>query len=286
MKANTGKSRTVDPRFALLILVVVLAGFTIGFLINFPAGSLARRLGALAGEQGVAVEMSGTGRLVPLGLRAEKVLLRPARLNGLVLELDRVELRPDWKELLTGTPAIRITGELWQGKLAAAIAADGRVRLHLDDLRLQQTLPLDLPLAVRGKIAEARFDGRLPLAGDNRGQLQIVAESLELTGLKQLGAQKDRLALGRFELEAETVGGHIRIGNGRLLGTDLQADISGSLQLAPRPETGRLMLEIRFKAGPGLDPALRPILEMAGQPGRDGFRRLRLGGTFARPQIR
>lgn len=284
MKPPQGKKR-LDIRFAVLCLACTLVASLLGFWATWPIGPAVQQLRLLGQRQGVDIELSQAGRLYPLGLRADKIILRPTGLP-FPLELTRLEIRPLWTALLRGRPAVAINSEIWQGRLTAEMGSDGHLSLQLNDLHLAYDLRPRLPLSLGGRLAAAAFDGQLPPDGRNKGKLKVKLDNIRISGLKNFGIEQDGLRLGTIELTAETVGGTLRLHKLEARGGELEAEATGSLQLASRPEHSRLALNVRLQAREDLAPAVRSLLDLLGKPGRDGSRRLRLSGTLAAPQVR
>ncbi len=275
----------------VLTMVVLLAGFWVGLMLNFPGETVSEYLESRVNRsQGFLVE------LAPARMHWNRVRIATAR----VRRRDNLEARP---LVVLNDFTVPVTWRLVSGlPLSAAVGRQGRVEAFLPwsvggeawlegSLRLEEVPVPEVfePIAVKGRVnvngrfqmdEQAQAGARLP-----EGRLEAQGSNLNVSGV-HFGAQRLPAAdFSRATLVLRT-GREVTVEQGEFQG-DIQGTLSGSItpELA-HPRRTALALRITASFRPawleGLG-TLRPVLEGFLKQGR---LLVAMEGSVAQPRLR
>jgi type II secretion system protein N len=262
------------------LLVCLFPLLVILFIPSAQVEGVVRRMLA---RQGYVFTADHFGKAFPLGITARNVTLADSR--GVLLQLDRLSLRPALLPLLTGTPTLSADAVIgngtitldWRWGRSAGINAD------ISGLSLEQVpfFRSVVGATVKGRLrGEARLVGVLPRMN---GTVKMEVTGVELADLK----------IGELPLPAvvdETIQGMLRVRDGRgrvesltFSGSGLYARVSGEIPLAASAPL-ELMLELMPKAD-FLEKQKFVFLLLVKYLDSPGHYRLPIRGSLAKPSL-
>lgn len=281
--------RLADVRFGwwLLTPLLLLVAALVGYYLAFPGRTLQSRLSLeLAKNFGLQSRLSPPQLLFPPGLAFSRCDLTLPEPYQRTLPLQDVRMSPLWLSLLGDAPGVRFRAALNGGTITGTARRDGQTALLADQVKIQETLQINGGPTVKGVLQNSRFAGLLPLQLAGKRQLDLTLNQVRLSGLEAYGIAGASLNLGRLDLQAGGEGKTLRLTKLSLQGGAIEGSGQGTVLLGSSPAATRLNLTLELRPGPGLDPALRELLNLVGSEGPQGSRRLRLGGSLQKPTWR
>jgi len=229
----TALSPTARRALTAAYLVLATAAFLV---LCFPSEALrayaARRLSAAL--PGLEVAVGGVRPSLPAGVALKGV--RIAHGGRPLAVVDELTVHPELLTLLQSTSVYRLEGSLGGGALSGRAEVDSagatpktRMTAQVGGVQLQQLPALR---DVYGSRLSGRMDGNLALtdAGALTGKLSASELQVELP--VPVLAQT-RFAFRSAEADIALQNRSLLVRNGRLRGTELDAEISGTISLDP-----------------------------------------------------
>ncbi len=269
---------------AFLCAASFLVCFLFALLLLFPLDPFARQLEQLVESEGVQLEIIDPQLLFPLGLGAAELNISHASIPYPV-QLQNVDLRPLWLSLFGNNPGVSFDLNTYEGDISGSAYRDGYLKLDFANLEFAESLAPHLPLTLEGNLPKGEFNGKLPLAGKNQGQLKIEMNDLLLKGMQQLGSASDLLAIGQLSLSAEAKGPVVTISRLEVKGPAFDLTGSGSLRVGRIPAQSSLNLTLELTPKDALDPMLKDLLSLMKKPQPDGRYKLSLRGPLSNLRI-
>jgi len=216
---------------AYLVLVTALFLY-----IGFPSDALrqhaARRISAAL--PGLTVTVGGVRPSLPAGLELTGV--RIARADTPLAVIDRLTVRPELLSLLQSNSVYRFEGTTGGGEISGRTEVDSagatpkfRMNAQLGGMQLQQLPALR---NVYGGRVSGRLDGNIALseAGALSGKLSVIEAQVELPTPV---FDQTRFSFKTADADIQLQNRSLTVRNGRLRGTELDAEVSGTISLDP-----------------------------------------------------
>ncbi len=280
--AATGKRRITFLLRLLAGVGVLLVGILLGFYLFCPVDLLKDRLEReLSARTSWQVHLKRLTLTVPPGLRVEGVDIAGGLPPGLLSPLAEVTVKPLWGALLSGQPGLELTAHRKDGALNLEWRRNGSLEGSAEAFPLTVPLTANGKLKASGTLKSAIFRGAWPLGEKTESRLELTLTGVTLEGLKDFGSARDNLPIGTVTLTMKGQGKVLEVQKLESSGGDLQLSGEGQIMLASPLGLSRANLTLGVKPAPNLDQALRDLLGLLAQPGRDGIYNIRLRGSLA-----
>lgn len=236
----------------LLVLYIVVAALVFLY-VRFPSETLrtyaAHRLSA--GLPGLSVAVENVRPALFAGIELQGVNV--SRGNQPLVVIDRLRIHPDWLSLLQTQTSYEISGSAGGGQIAGRMAIDSsspnpRIvgNCQISGILLQQLTDWRGPY---GSKLSGQLDGNLTLGGVGMltGKFTVSNAKIELAS--PVFDQKDfsfRTADANISLQNQM----LMLRNGRLKGTELDAEVSGTIDLGQPQGDNALNLSGRLTPHP------------------------------------
>jgi type II secretion system protein N len=213
------------------------------------------------------------------------------------VELESLELVPEWTSLILGSPAARVRGEAYGGRMAVRAQAGSRALQRLQRVEAElRSVSLDavevLAALTGGRIRgtvdaalDVRLDGVEPATWSGGARLSAVGLDLQNSNLG--GLTLERLPLGRAEVELELApgSGEVRLRRGEISGPEVELMAAGRVILDAELGRSRLDLSARVRLSGRTRANLGEALGLLGYtPDEQGWIEVSLGGTLQSPR--
>nr|WP_320113920.1 type II secretion system protein GspN [uncultured Desulfuromonas sp.] len=275
---------TTRLKRSLLYVLATVVFFLIGLFLFFPDEIVRQRLQQeLSAQLQRPVEVGTTRLGLPLTVKIES--LRLPLDPSLTVTAQRLRLRPLWSSLVSGTPAINLTGQLWEGTFDATINTANQLVLEANHLHWRGPLPEMPALTLDVQLNDLNLTGTTsaPLPMD---ALTLSLSSLSLDGMKAVGGSENTFTLGEVFLQARRDNDHLKIEQLQSRDGNLVIQASGRITPGRRPELSRLDLSVTLIPQPSTDPALTGLLQLVTPVDNNGHFVMQLRGTAAQPVLR
>nr|WP_320049896.1 type II secretion system protein GspN [uncultured Desulfuromonas sp.] len=274
---STGK------RCALYVLATAVF-FVLGLLLFFPTEAVRLRIEEdLSRQLHQPVQVGALQLGLPLAVKLASLQVPVDRLGP--VKATHLRVSPQWSSLFSASPAVCITGELWQGKVEAVLSHTNRLQLQASGLTWQGAVPempsLGLAMALDKLDLEATVSVPVQLH-----QTTLALSSLTVSGMNALGAAQDTLSLGEVFLQIHQDKNQLQIDQLQSRGGDLVLNVDGHLIPGRQPELCRLDLTATLIPQTTTDPALTSLLQLVSPPTANGHFMLKIGGTLGQPVVR
>ncbi|BCS94726.1 hypothetical protein DSLASN_03580 [Desulfoluna limicola] len=242
----------------------------------------------------VSVNLEGVGPALPLGLSVKGLSLSLPDMPP--VSARDIRLTPSWLTLVTSRPGAGMKASLFGGR----VEADVRVRYkgfawnsisgEVEDVDLSTLspffsgrLPVDLTLSGQGQ-------GRLELTRDNEvtgtGEIRLAGVTV---GIKDPIIPVEKLTFASVTAEVEVKGRKLTITRVHVDGTEVDAELRGTLTLSDRIESSRINVNGTVNPDPDFVKTLsdRVPLAMLVDPKllKRGRIPLRITGTLGEPRV-
>jgi type II secretion system protein N len=271
-------------RYYFLLALLLFASFFISSFFFFPVDSLRARIERdLTRSMDSEVTIGRLAIVFPLHLKFTNIeTVLPAR-QPYAVKIDSLLVKPIWKAFLLGKRGFTFSGQLNQGTAEGEVSGDGRITLHMQEVRFSFPLGEKGLIQLGGVAGEVRLTGNYPFPGDTDATLSFNVESLQLSGLKAIAMEQDILQLGQFQFQGNGQGTLMRVERLTLSGGAIEADAKGSVVLRQPIGSSMLRLTTSLKADPQLGD-LGHLLSV--EPASNGAYQIRLLGTLSQPLLR
>ncbi len=282
-----------DAKFSLLLLallipVVFLIFFLIGFFVSFPDTVLQNRVVREINRllpAGNSFEADTVSFGFPLQLQIDQARLTLAHSPLPELQLSRVRLSPTLATLI-GRPGLAIQAESEFGALDGSLHLSGEVDLHLRAGEFNFPFVGMPNLQIEGMIKAVDLVGQMQLNKDEPMQLQALVDNLLLRGADQLGLGQTELALGTLSLQLAGSGRSQQIEQLSLSGGVVTVNGTGKIVVQQPIAASGLDLKLNLKPEASANSGLRTMLELLGPVGNDGAHQIQLRGRLFAPQLK
>jgi len=240
------------------------------------------------------LNVEGVSPALPLGLSVKGVALT---LPGLPPVTARnIRVTPSWLTLVTSRPGAEMTASLFGGKAAgsARIRYKGRqwsrIRGRLKGMDLATVSPL-----LKGRVpiewsVSGRGDGTFELSRDNKakgtGRLSLANVTV---GFDDPLIPLDNLEFASVVVDVEVDGSKLTFSRIHVEGTEVDAELKGTLTLSRRLESSRINISGTLNPDPGFVKELsdRLPISMLMDPKllKRGRIPLRISGTLSNPRV-
>ncbi|WP_300672387.1 type II secretion system protein GspN [Desulfoluna sp.] len=232
---------------------------------------------------------------LPLGLTVKGLAFKVAELPPLTLR--DIRLTPSWLTLFSATPGAEMQASLLGGEaeVDGRFQYEGRQWQHLKgrvadvDLStlmpfIKGSMPLEISLSGRG-------DGSLDLSREKKkvegtGRLSLFDVTV---GFKDPIIPVKKLEFASIAVDVEVVGRRLAFSRVHVEGTEVDAELSGTLTLLNRIESSRIDIRGTVNPDPGFvkDLTDRIPLAMLADPKllKRGRIPLRISGTLEHPKV-
>ncbi len=264
-------------------IVLLVCSFPFIVFLFIPASQIEGVLRRLFAAQEYTFSAGRFGKAFPLGITARDITITDRR--GVLLQVDKLELRPVILATLAGAPTVSANAAIGAGTidLRWRWGKTGGINADISGLPLEQ-IPFFRTIAgatVKGVLrGEARLTGMPPRMN---GTIKVEVRKTELADLK----------IGELPLPAvtdETIQGMLRVKDGRgrvesltVEGNGLYARLSGEIPLSAAAPLD-LMLELMPKAD-FMEKQKFVFLLLIKYLDSPGHYRLPVRGTLSKPQI-
>jgi len=285
--ARTASRFTGSSLSGLLIgIVIVLAGFVIGFLIAFPQSALLNRVEyEISRRSPVQIHIGEMSLAFPLGINARKVLVTPPVKELPPFKLASLTVKPFLSSLFGGNPGMNFEAEIPPGEIRGWARKNGQV-----DITAQE-VPILLPqlgltsLGFSAILQSGKVTGSMPPTGDEENLLDLQLDQAQLTGMESLGLPRPVLSLGKISLRAQGKGNTLKLETLQSEGGEVELSGDGHLQFAEPFSTSRLNLNLTLTPKEGFPRELGELLGLFVKPRPDGSFRMKLAGPLTRLSV-
>lgn len=242
----------------------------------------------------VSVDVKGVRPALPLGLSVKGLALGLPELPP--VSVRGIRVTPSWLTLVTPRPGAGMKASIFGGSVEADVRvrykglAWSRVTGEMEDVDLatlspflKGRLPVDLALSGRG-------DGILELTRDKEVTGMVEIRLADVTvGLKDPVIPVEKLTFASVTAEVEVKGRKLTISSVHVDGTEVDAELRGSLTLSKRLESSRINVNGTVNPDPDFVKTLsdRVPLAMLVDPKllKRGRIPLRITGTLGNPKV-
>jgi type II secretion system protein N len=241
-----------------------------------------------------SLNVEGVAPALPLGIKVRGMALKVSDFPPVTVR--DVRLTPSWLTLVTSNPGAGVTASLFGG--TADIA--GRIRYEGHRLTRLEGQLTDVDLSTLTPFLKARIPVEITLSGRGDGVLDLSrGKALEGTarlsladvtvGFKDPLIPLEKLVFGSVIVEVEVVGRSLTFSRIHVDGTEVDAELRGTLTLSDRIESSSLNITGTVNPDPGFVKELtdRIPLAMLADPKllKQGRIPLRISGTLAKPKV-
>ncbi len=227
-------------------LVGVLA---VSLYIGFPSEPLRAHVAyrLAAGVPGLSVAVSGLRPALPPGLELTGVSV--SRTGVDLVRMERLRIAPELLSLVREITRYRFEGSVAEGEISGTAEVPAQRELPLVSLQAQWTdVRLERLPALReiyGSRLSGRLEGSLAFSGEGAltGKVRVADGQVELG--RPLFDQKS-FSFRTVDADVSLQNRTLLLRNGRLRGSELDAEISGTLDLGPPAGAGALNLTGRI----------------------------------------
>jgi type II secretion system protein N len=277
-----------NRRLFLLCFVLFVASASLSFTIFFPADVLQQRLlQEVSDRTGLKLYGRDATMVFPPGLRMDLTIFHDIP-ELAEIELTGLQISPLWSSLLSGSPAVDLSGELAGGHIDLDAGQDGHVNLALEGVTLGPLQRTDLPYHIDGELSGTLDCQNLSAEMTGRGVFSFYLKNSQVRGaaLMLLGLPES-VSAGELHLTGKFDQRRISLEQVLLVGGDLELSGGGNILIGETAEQTRLNLNIRLHPTSTTPDNFREFLKITGlRPTVDGSYLLRIGGTLAKPSIR
>lgn len=257
-----------------------LVVFLIGLVFHFPI----EKLSTLATNQiqkqtGLSIEPEEVSFSLPLGIKAEKVLIRGLLIMGEKKNIFVDELTLNVSPLSIVTYPMKKTGSASFSATYKKSNIEGSAKLgtktlslalQAEKFRINEVFPLGGidPMLTGSEIAiKSTFDISVTLEGDmtsiSQGNFSQADGTAQITSTKMdVNAPfAGQLDLDQLKIDASLEKGKLDLKSASLFGPKIEAKANGEVRIAPYFQGSRMKLELRIKADPN-DPQLGSLMPM------------------------
>lgn len=278
----------------VLYAFYTLGLFAIFLVVTFPHDVLVRR--ALDAAQNTAVDVSIRDARFAWwnGYEIDGIKITALPLKEGVpplLELTRLQLRPEWTQLVRGNySAGALWGELYGGSLDAQgrfNEAERTVDLRLDwtglEIRRYRALTTWLDEGrVTGTLA-GWFEGQMPIGALPQGEGEIFLEQTGLTGGKIKGFTVPDLSIDDAKTKFILKGDRLEIPEAVLSGGEISMKVKGFITLREPLAQSIPNLQLTIDR---LPESVKPLVSLFAPRAKTLPAQLQVSGTLARMQVR
>jgi type II secretion system protein N len=291
------------PLFGLVVFLSVLYA-------ALPLDRIKDRLEIEAGTRGFDMQIGRMGSALPLGLKAQDVILRTKPTTPgekpMRLAVDKVEVHPELLRLLFGRLAASFDVTALGGKVSGMVApgTDVTAAVHMRDLDLSQVpniesltkLPIAGTLAAdadvnmsKGKLGEMKGQVHISCTncsvGDGKAKLVIPNDPFLAAGLTV-----PRIKLGTPEGRATIDKGVVKIASLEAHSSDVDLKVEGDIALRDPIDFSTTNLCVMYKLNPELlkrEPKFQLLAQNADPNSKrpDGYYGLRVSGRLGSQPI-
>ena len=272
--------------------------FVVFVYLGFPYGALkAQALEKLEKNSDFRVEI---GAIVPrllsgFVLRDVRIYHDEAAGNKMIGQIDIARIGVGLIAALRGRVNLSLDIEAYGGRVEGDVAgSNGRLQADvamtgLDLSRYDMTPFLKnygqfrLGGILGGKIA---FDYDQADVKAATGTILLDTNGLSLADTKVYGMDLPALAFQPAPLELTLENRTLRIAKGDLVGDGMDVSIGGRMNLRDDLSRSNLNFSLKFKPKGELETQFGPMIDAVKKKDRDGFYRVTLSGTPARPRMR
>ncbi len=271
--------------FVLCLLLFSISAF-FSFWIAFPADLLQRRLLQEVSQQaGIEMRGSNASMLFPLGMEVDLTIFpKITELND--LELQELQITPVWLSLLSGTPAVNLTGLFAGGGVDVEATNGGLIDMALQNIEVQELQDPDLPYQVKGLLSGEAAN--VTINGDNKtgGTFSVKLNGAKLLGLDKIGFSAE-LPLGELRIDGKIGRQRLNLNKIIITGGILELNGGGNILIGKTLAKTRLNLNLNLKPTAATPAGMIDLLNATGiRPTVDGSFLLRISGTLQNPSIR
>lgn len=283
-----GVSRVAGSRWraklaALLGLCLFMLGLIVGIYLFFPAETLRQRIvQELETKAGMQVQIKQLALYPLLTVAAGQASVD---IPGLAepLQIESVQLAPQWLSLLSKDPGARLQASLMNGTVNAGWHKSGLLRAEAVDLRFDVPVLTPFQFNLSGTLSRAFLATNPRLDPNTETQVSLQLADVKVVGLEMFNAREEGISLGDIFLQLDGKGRVLRIKALTVKGGLLDVAGEGTLMIGRTAATSRIRLALQLRPDPNADSDLTSLLALAGQPEADGRYLMQLTGTLAQP---
>lgn len=269
--------------------------FAVSIFVTLPYEVMVRRLMDLLPQNVVSATIDGAHFAWWNGIEVADLRLLPMPIKEgapPMLELGRLQVRPDWGSWLRGQFT---SGALW-GELYGG-TADGRIHFNQSDppsvtahlewsgveLRRYRALTTWLDEGrVTGSLA-GWFDAQVNAGAPPEGEGEIFLQNAGINGGKIMGFTVPDLAIDDAKSKFVLKGDRLDVQDVALTGGEINLQVSGFISL--RQPLGQSIPNLKVSIQK-LPESLKPLLAIFAPRAKTLPAQLQLTGTLSRPQVR
>ncbi len=285
-EAQASRKSFSGLRYTLSGLLLLIFFFFCGIYLFFPTDALRSRIeGEVNRTPDLQVDMEDLSLTFPPGLSASQLALSSPKLSE-DIRVDALKVKPAWGSLFSTNPGVTAYASLYGGEIELEARRHGEMQAQASGLKLDVPVARGSNIHVSVVLDKATLSGAWPVAANTETQLDLVLSTLDLSGMKGLGAQNDILRLGAVTLRASGKGNAFRIDKLDNQGGQMSVTGNGTLMLTQPADRSRINLTLTLKPQSGMDPALSDMIGLLAKADKNGAYTIRILGSLANAQVR
>ena len=279
----------------LASFLLFLLSFRIGLQVHFPMKTLQDKLvWELQNSSNWSVDIQSIDIHSLMSLQANSVSIVQRENKNKEYEeflfIEELQLSPSLLSLLSGTPSTSLSTSLLNGEIDANVTQTKpqRISSKINGSNLDLSF-----LTLKGKDWQANLAGlanfsidldhHLTELNEGFGSLSLQVDNFQIDDLEVAGFPLIPLEFSESIIELERDGNKLNFKNGRLIGEQIEAEITGFIRLSKRLERSRLQLKIFVKFSSELELMVKAFLKDARQD--DGSYLINITGMIMQPNF-
>lgn len=279
----------------LASFLLFLLSFRIGLQVHFPMKTLQDKLiWELQNSSNWSVDIQSIDIHSLMSLQANSVSIVQRENKNKEYEeflfIEELQLSPSLLSLLSGTPSTSLSTSLLNGEIDANVTQTKpqRISSKINGSNLDLSfLPLKGTDWQANLAGLANFsidlDHHLTELNEGFGSLSLQVDDFQIDDLEVAGFPLIPLQFSESIIELERDGNKLNFKNGRLIGEQIEAEITGFIRLSKRLERSRLQLKIFVKFSSELELMVKAFLKDARQD--DGSYLINITGMIMQPNF-
>ena len=279
----------------LASFLLFLLSFRIGLQVHFPMKTLQDKIvWELQNSSNWSVDIQSIDIHSLMSLKANSVSIVQRENKNKEYEdflfIEELQLSPSLLSILSGTPSTSLSTSLLTGEIDANVTQKKpqRISTKINGSNLDLSfLPLkgtDWKANLSGLANfSVDLDHHLTELNEGFGSLSLQVDDFQIDDLEVAGFPLLPLQFSESIIELERDGNKLNFKNGRLIGEQIEAEITGFIRLSKRLERSRLQLKIFVKFSSELELMVKAFLKDARQD--DGSYLINITGMIMQPNF-
>lgn len=268
-----------------LLPATTLLFFALGIKLFFPDATLQQRLQhELTAMMHQPVEVGQITFQLPANISLSELATTLPDYNQ--LHFSAINISPAWRQLLTATAAVDITGKLLGGSIKATLNSNRRWQLNAARLHIDTSIAQLPSIHITTSLDQLQLTVLTPSPAKlEHLQTHLQLSQLRLGGLKQLGSTLDTLHLGTVSMKLSQKHQRIFIDQLRCDKGDLDITAKGYIDLRSNLQYSRINLTLTITPQPTTPAQLTSMLPLFAKQTNTGSFTVNISGTLQQPEV-